>query len=299
MSQTTADIPKAWRDLNPSDWTSPILIFGASGSGKSTLAQYLYRQLLTQHDRVGFLDADVGQNSFGLPSTVALALNTASVSDAAFPPEGPRRVCFVGSNTPRGYIIELLLGLYRLYLFALHSHVAALVMDTSGFVDPHYGGAHLKWAQVDLFRPCTVVAIQRERELAPLLAPLRRLPEVELVSLSAPEAAHDRSRETRRAYRADCYRAYFEAAERRPVPYANVAVFPAPHFEPGRLIALEDPVGFVLALGIVERVGDDAIVWVKTPWSGEGRIAALRLGGLTIDEATYQDTQTRVDFPSA
>jgi len=289
MDQNDIVIPETWRALDVASWRSPILIFGASDSGKSTFARYIYGRLAAQHDKVIFVDADIGQSSFGLPGTIVTGVS-GSRDDCAFPPGGARRMCFVGSNTPVGSVPAVLMGLYRMKRFALREKAGAVLVDTSGLIDTLHGGSDLKWAKVELFRPCTVVALVRERELEPLLAPLRHLPDVNLVELPVCDAVRSRTTEARRAYRAACYRAYFAPAQRLPLVYRQLAVFPDHDFTPGRLAALEGHDGFVLALALVDSASDTA-VWLRTPWSGQGRVQALRLGNLRIDMKTFQDAR--------
>ncbi len=287
VNQDEMVIPPAWHTLPIGDWQGPILVLGASDSGKSTFARYVYTRLVEHCERVGFLDADVGQNSFGLPATLTLAVNR-GIWDVCFPPGGSRRVSFVGSNTPHGVMLAVVLGLERLRRFARRMNVNALVIDTSGLVDPLHGGAELKWAKVALFRPCMVVALAREQELEPLIAPLRYLPDVCLVELPAWDGVRPRTMEMRRAYRAACYRAYFAAAPRVPLPYGHLAVFPDRDFIAGRLAALEGRDGFALALALIESA-NEAVVWLRTPWTAQERVAALRMGNLRLDLETFQD----------
>ena len=289
MHQNDIVIPETWRALDVSGWRSPILLFGASDSGKSTFARYLYNRLAAQHDKVAFIDADIGQSSFGLPATIVAAVSQGRGAQG-FPPGGVRRVSFVGNNTPAGCIATVLLGLYRMKRFVQREKAEAVLVDTSGLVDPAHGGTDLKWAKVELFRPCTVVALAREQELEPLLSPLRHLPDVNMVELPVCDAVRPRTTEARRAYRAACYRAHFASAQRLPLAYRQLAVFPDREFIPGRLAALEGRDGFVLALALVESANDVA-VWLRTPWSGQGQVAALRLGHLCIDLATFQDAR--------
>jgi len=279
-------IPASWQALDIPTWRDPVLVIGASDSGKSTLARYLYRRFCAKHTRVGFLDGDVGQSTFGLPATLTLALRRGA-DDIGFPPSGKARSWFVGSNTPRDGGAWLLVGLHHLWLYALRASTDALVIDTSGYVDA--GGVALKWAKAALFRPCTVVALQRADELTALLTPLRRWPGVRLIELPVCEAVQSRSREQRRAYRAACYRDYFANASRIPLSRQSLAVFPDGDFTPGRLAALESAEGFVLALALVDQVSDTSI-WLRTPWSGKGRVGALRMGALRVDETTFEDT---------
>ncbi len=294
MNQDNIMVPETWRALDVAGWRSPILIFGASDSGKSTFARYLYGRLAAQHDKVVFIDADIGQSSFGLPGMIVAGLSMGRGTQD-FPPGGARRMRFVGSNTPVGSVPAVLTSLYRMKRFALREKAGAVLVDTSGLIDSLHGGADLKWAKVELFRPCTVVALVREQELEPLLSPLRHLPDVNLVQLPVCDAVCPRPTEARRAYRAACYRAYFAPAQRLPLVYRQLAVFPDWDFTPGRLAALEGRDGFVLALALVESANDaivrDGVVWLRTPWSGRGQITTLRLGNLRIDMETYQDAR--------
>ncbi len=287
MEPKDITIPETWRALDIPAWRGPILIIGASDSGKSTFARYLYTRLAAQYERVGFLDADLGQNSFGLPTTLALGVNRER-GDLSFPPVGSRRISFVGSNTPTSAMLAVLTGLERLRRFARRMKLETLVIDTSGLIDPLHGGPALKWAKVELFRPCTVVTLSAGQELEPLLAPLRYLPDVRVVELPVCEAVRPRPTEARRAYRAACYRACFADAPRFPLPYRRLAVFPDYNFASGRLAALEGADGFALALALVESA-NDAVVWLRTPWTGPEQVTALRMGGLRIDAETFQD----------
>jgi polynucleotide 5'-hydroxyl-kinase GRC3/NOL9 len=225
MERNNIVIPETWRALDVAGWRSPILIFGASDSGKSTFARYLYGRLAAQYDKVAFIDADIGQSSFSIPTTIAVGVSQGQ-GDRRFPPGGTRRMCFVGNNTPVGAMPSVLLGLYRMKRFVLREKAGAVLVDTSGLIDPLHGGTDLKWAKVELFRPCTVVALVRAQELEPLLSPLRHLPGVSLMELPVCDAVHPRTTEARRAYRAACYRAYFASAQRFPLVYRQLAVFP-------------------------------------------------------------------------
>jgi polynucleotide 5'-hydroxyl-kinase GRC3/NOL9 len=281
------EIPDQWRALDVASWRGPVLIFGASDSGKSTFARYLYHRLRAVHQRVAYLDGDVGQSHVGPPATLTLALSGGE-AESSFPPGGPQRLWFVGSNTPKGHMLALVTGLHRLAQFAAGEGAAATVVDTTGLIDPWQGGAALKWAAVDLLRPCTIVGFQRQGELEPILGPLRRLPDLPVYTLPVAGAVRGRSREDRIAYRAARYWAYFKHAARVAFSYADLAVFPRPAFSQGRLVALEGREGFTLALGVVGQV-EEGTVWLYTPWQGDEEVCALRLGDLRLDLDTFRD----------
>ena len=283
---TQLEVPDAWNGLDVSRWRGNILIFGASNSGKSSFARHLYTRLLSTHRRVGYLDADVGQSSLGPPTTMTISIS--GEDKEGFPPTGPSRMCFVGTNTPCGHVHTVLIALYRMLLFSIQQQVGALVVDTTGLVDPVHGGTDLKWGKVELFRPCHVVAFQGRGDLEPLLVPLRRLSGVRLHEMSVDDVVRRRSADERRAYRAARYREYFRDARRIPLPYTDLAVFPEAQFVPGRLVGLEGRDGFTLALGLVERANEQ-VVWLRTPWTGRRKVGALRLGDLRLDETTFQE----------
>lgn len=282
------EIPDEWAELDAGRWHGPILILGAPSTGKSTFARALFQQLIGQQATVAYLDADVGQQELGLPATVSVAL-PASPHDS-FPPAGRRRMSFVGSNSPRGHFVPLLLGLHRLQRFAIQCGATATAIDTSGFVDVERGAAVLKWAKIDLLQPTRVVAFQRQRELEPILAPLRNLLEGRLHVLPVPAAVSQRPAEKRQAYRAARFRTYFQVAQTIGLPFHHLAVFPEAAFEPGQLLALEDRDGFAVALGVVRRANyEKQTVQLHTPWSGGDNIQSLRLGDLQLDLQTYED----------
>ncbi len=289
MLNLMMDIPEAWHTLDVNQWQGPILVVGGPSTGKSTFGRYLYRQLLETHKTVAYLDADVGQQELAPPSAICVALSTRD-GPAGFPPAGPRRTRFVGSNSPRGHFIPLIVSMFYLYQFANHAGTTATVVDTSGFIDPDRGATVLKWAKYEILRPAHVVAFQRETELEPILTPLRPLLGPGLHTLPVVRAVRQRTAAERQQYRAESYRNYFRHARPVALSYRHLAVFPGPEFVAGQLLALEDPAGFTLALAIYEGINfREDTVRLLTPWPGDGKIAALRLGKLRLNLKTYAD----------
>ncbi len=284
-------VPSAWAALDVAQWRGPILVVGAPDTGKSTFARYLYEQLTKTSDRAALLDADVGQNHFRRPTTMTLAL-TDPEQPTAFPPTGATRTFFVGNNSPVRHMLELLTGLHAFlaWLDCRAPATDALVVDTDGLVDPRRGGVNLKGAQIEMLRPCTVVALRRGDELEPLLLPLHPWRDVRVVELDVPDAVQRRSQRERRAYRAACYREIFEPAKKLALPYHGVAVFPRRSFQKDRIAALEGAAGFTLALALVTGA-DQENVYLRTMWPASRRdeVAALHLGDLTIEPGSWED----------
>jgi polynucleotide 5'-hydroxyl-kinase GRC3/NOL9 len=284
------EIPPAWERITLSALSGTLLVFGAPDTGKSTFARYLYRRLCAHHERVAFVDGDVGQATLGPPTTMTLALG--KPDDDSFPPAGPRFRTFVGDVSPRGHMLPTLVGAHKLVQKARQAGATAIVCDTTGLVDAAQGGGELKRAKVELLRPTVVVGIQRGSELEHLLVPLRRSRRTRVIDLPASRSARRREVPIRQEHRAARFGAYFEGARALEVVWQRLAVFPAPAFTSHRLVALEDSWGFTLGLGIV--TGSDltcGAVTLYTPLSSLEGVDGIRLGDLALDPRTFRETR--------
>lgn len=284
------EIPPAWERITTSALSGVILVIGAPDTGKSTFARYLYHRLHEHHERVAFVDGDMGQATLGPPTTMTLALG--EPGDDAFPPAGPRFRTFVGDVSPRRHMLPTLVGAHRLAQKARAEGATAIVFDTTGLVDPAQGGGALKQAKVDLLRPAVVVGIQRRNELEHLLVPLRRSRRIRVIDLPTSRAVCRRETPVRQEHRAACFRRYFEDARTFEVTWQRLAVFPNPAFKPQRLLALEDGEGFALALGIV-TASDPArnVVTLYTPILSLMGVDDIRLGDLALDPHTFRESR--------
>jgi polynucleotide 5'-hydroxyl-kinase GRC3/NOL9 len=284
------DIPPTWERITLSALSGTLLIAGAPGTGKSTFARYLYRRLCAHHERVAFVDGDVGQATLGPPTTMTLALG--EPGDDAFPPSGPRFRTFVGDVSPRRHMLPTLVGAHKLVRKAREEGATAIVFDTTGLVDPAHGGGELKRAKVELLRPSVVVGIQHGSELEHLLVPLRRSRRTRVIDLRASRAARRREVPVRQEHRAARFCLHFERAHVLEVAWQRLAVFPAPAFTPHRLLALEDSQGFTLALGIVTASAPaHGVVTLYTPLSSLTGVDAIRLGDLALDPHAFRESR--------
>lgn len=283
-------VPPSWERVTISKLSGVVLVIGAPGTGKSAFARYLYCRLYEAHERVAFVDGDVGQATLGPPTTMTLALG--EPGDDAFPPAGPRFHAFVGDVTPRGHMLPTLVGTHKLVQKARAAGASATVFDTTGLVDPAQGGGELKRAKIDLLRPTVVVGIQRRSELEHLLVPLRRSHLSRVIDLPASWAARCHDVPTRQEHRAASFRRYFEDAHTLEVAWQNLSVFPAPAFKLHRLLALEDSEGLALALGIV--AASDPVrrtITLHTPVASLEGVDAIRLGDLALDPCTFRESR--------
>jgi polynucleotide 5'-hydroxyl-kinase GRC3/NOL9 len=271
-----------------------ILVVGAPDTGKSTFARYLYRRLCEHHERVGFIDGDMGQSTLGPPTTMTLAFDQLAFDqlDGTSPLTRPRYRTFVGDVTPKGHMLPTLVGAHRLVQKARGEGASAIVFDTTGLIDPAQGGGELKRAKVDLLQPAAVVGIQRRDELEYLLLPLRLSRRTRVIDLPASQAARRRGPAIRQQHRAAQFRRYLADARPLEVAWQRLAIFPRPVLTPHRLVALEDKERFALALGIVTASDSNTAV-LHTPLTSLDGVNAIRLGDLAIDPRTFQEMRIR------
>ena len=282
------EIPPEWEHLETDGLEGVIFVIGASDVGKSTFARYLYQKLRGNGINVAYLDGDPGQGILGPPGTLTLA--SGDLRRAQLPEGADRRRWFVGSTSPKGHMLPVVVGAQRLAQAAFQSGVKCLVYDTTGLVAADQGGAALKLAKIDLLRPPLVVAIQRDRELEALLRPLRRFKRLSLVELQPAAAVVGRSREARQRSRASRYEEYFSPAQEMSIYWPQLAVVPAPNFTPNRLLGFEGKHGYLQGLGILlENDRHTRQITVLSPLSSLHKIEVLRIGDLAVDRSTYRD----------
>jgi polynucleotide 5'-hydroxyl-kinase GRC3/NOL9 len=85
-----------------------VVLLGASDSGKTTLARILTERCTAAGRTVGLVDGDIGQSSLGPPTTVGLAILSPNLPITPSP--RPQVLHFVGSTSPPGHFLPLILG---------------------------------------------------------------------------------------------------------------------------------------------------------------------------------------------
>jgi polynucleotide 5'-hydroxyl-kinase GRC3/NOL9 len=282
------DLPENWKRLDLEAYKGTLLVIGATNSGKSTFARYLFNSISSTGSRIAFLDGDPGQSKLGPPSTITITFNpdeTLRDGDDIW-----RRRFFIGSTTPQGHMLPTVVGGARLIQAAHESGADTIVYDTCGLIDAQHGGLNLKLAKIELLRPTFIFAIQKEKELEPLLTPLRRSKRHHVIDLQPSEVVISRDQYARRAFRTRQFTRYFAGANRLIVDWRQLATFPLPLYRINRLAAFENFEGFTLGLGIIVNVDRPAKrLTLMTPLISVNGVNALRLGDLLLDPVTFHD----------
>src|SRR5207249_9569526 len=111
---------------------SVVVLIGGLDTGKSTLGRAIVRDALEAGRRPAFVDADLGQKTVGPPGCVALRMlegpedlqpDSLAVPDALY---------FVGSTSPQGQLLPLVVGTGLLLARAQNDGADLVVVDPTG-----------------------------------------------------------------------------------------------------------------------------------------------------------------------
>ncbi len=285
-SPRSNSIPAEWKQFDVDNLQGNVLILGGTDTGKTTLTRYITDRLIDTGQPLAHLDGDPGQGELGPPCTMSCRVYGKDTKLIA------NHQWFVGSVTPRGHMLSVLVGAKRLVEKVRSENVQVLVYDTTGLVNPEGGGHYLKQSKIELLNPSTIIALQNKDELEPILAPVRRTSSIQLIECSASDSARTRDTNERRKYRAKRFSEVFSDCGSLAVPVDSLPVWPRSQFERHRLVALTEESGFVISLGIVERFhSNDETVILKTPLETLDGVSSLKIGAIYLDPVTFRDQQ--------
>lgn len=288
MNLSDINLPKEWERIKAEALKGTIMVIGEPDSGKSTFACYLFLQLCRCHDRVAFLDCDVGQSTLGLPTTMNLGLSGSDAS--AFPPQGDRFSYFVGSTSPRGHMLPTVIGAYKLQKKAQELGAEVIVVDTTGLVSRVAGGGALKQWKIELLEPSVLVGLARGPELEHILWPWRWDKRVRVYDLPVSRYVTEKTRTRRIAKREKKFLRYFQKAQILRVSFREVVVFGIEMMAGGRLLAFQDGEGFTVALGVAKAYNRERQeLVVTTPLPSLKEVSSIRFGSLKLDPTTGQE----------
>jgi polynucleotide 5'-hydroxyl-kinase GRC3/NOL9 len=261
-----------------------IVVLGGIDSGKTTFALDIAETARARGLATAYIDADVGQSTVGPPTCVGLKFcsglekvepQTVAQGDA---------LAFVGSTSPSGHLLPLIVGTERLVVHARQEGCEVIVVDTSGLVTGTYAEV-LKYHKLQLVRPDSVVAFERGGELEPLLGIVRRFFPAEITALKVHPSVVERSVEERAAHREQSFRSYFGGPLQRWRVKTSVfmpSLAPGTDLAPldGLVVGLEDGKGRCLGIGLLEYDRSEDALRMVSPVSEGAK--GLILGSIRV-----------------
>jgi len=265
------------------DQDGTFFVLGRTDVGKSTLLQNLVRLISARRKPVAVIDADLGQSTYGLPTTLNLVRFSPEV-------EPPAPACmasiFIGATSPVGHLLPTLVGCRRLLDLARQLSIRSILIDTTGLVEGPLA-VEFKLHKIDLLHPTHLLALARASELDPILNACTRRADLHTHRLPVAPAARERSVEERRANRQEKYQSYFTDLVRHRFRLDRVGIWGRFPQRSGRdltglLIGLNDERGFCLGVGLLQDQTANAVE-VLTPLTTVKGVKILRFGSVALD----------------
>ncbi|KAI7852225.1 hypothetical protein BDC45DRAFT_550534 [Circinella umbellata] len=142
------DIPIAWENCvqkiqkSKQERQSPCvgIVCGSKDMGKSTFSRYLMNALLNKHQKIAYLETDVGQSEFTPSGMVSLHIIESPIMGPPYTHQhlSPIHSHYIGSvtsgNNP-GYYLDTIGHLLQLYKTNYHHLDIPLIINTQGWIN--------------------------------------------------------------------------------------------------------------------------------------------------------------------
>jgi len=231
-----------------------ILIIGVMDVGKSTLAALLGNKALSQGHRVAIIDADVGQNDLGPPTTISLARLDKYITHLR--QLTAEKSIFLQATSLERIWPRAVKQIYKAARYALEVWKAdTVVINTDGWILDEEAVA-FKRRLIEEIKPSLIVGIQVENELLPIVKGYSNV-----LLLPPPPHVRAKSREDRKIHREMGYGRYIFppvelAVSLDKIPICNLPLFKGVEIgdELKRMLAKTLGVPVVRAYQVGERV---------------------------------------------
>jgi polynucleotide 5'-hydroxyl-kinase GRC3/NOL9 len=196
------------------------LLVGGVDTGKTTFVLLTANAVAGAGKTAAIIDSDLGQSEVGPPGSVGLGHVHSPVRSLA--EVAPDEVAFVGSTTPRGRMLEHVVGIRNLADTAAVRNPHAVLVDTTGFIQGA-SGRRLKEAKAAILKPRHVVVLQRTDECEAMARALSGSPDRVIHRLPVPPVIARKPPAYRAQRRAAKFALYFRDSEVRSISFERAA----------------------------------------------------------------------------
>lgn len=180
-----------------------IIILGDVDTGKSTLVEHICSSMKKKRE-IGLISADLGQSLFGLPACFSYA----RITHDNIRELQPEKMIFVGSCSPRGNFLKVIIAFQKLLKYA-QKQTSFAVIDTDGLVQDNTGKEY-KVAMIQMVDKGMVIGIQKEHELEHILKYLKSETNIPVALIKILPEAQNKSQQERTDYRTARFQSYFK-----------------------------------------------------------------------------------------
>jgi polynucleotide 5'-hydroxyl-kinase GRC3/NOL9 len=190
---------------------------------------------------------------------------------------------FVGATSAARDQLATVVGTRHLVDRALALAFGRVIVDTSGLVRGDLG-QRLKQAKIDVLAPDVVIALQRDGECEPILAPYGAARRPAVIRIPALAPPRRRSQDDRRRHREQALAAHFSGARVVGLDLSTIvvrtpALFAGPALPAVELADASELIGQDIVWG--ERRGGEVAIVTRQPLTeSEARAASRRLGAV-------------------
>ena len=262
-----------------------LFVIGASDSGKTTFLLFILNFLIKKGKRVGMLDLDIGQSSIGPPTTVGFGIANKEVETLT--EIKPEKLYFVGSVSPKGHLLQILIGAEKLIRESEKHRVDHLLVDTTGLVDGPVAEI-LKEGKIEIINPDFIILFEEKGERENLIKPFI-FSEKRIIRVKPSPYVSQRDREERIKYRENRFKEYFKDRKILKIIFSEKNLLGIDlNYEippPGTLISLLDRDRFCISLGIVKNFDreDDTMTIVAPSSFHDKEVKFIKFSRYTID----------------
>jgi len=205
------------------DLNGITMVVGAIDVGKSTMAAVLANKALSRGLRVAVIDADVGQNDIGPPTTISASRVVKPITSLR--QIQAERSVFMQSTSLERIWPRAIEAIGKLVLYAQQIWSAdAVIINTDGWISGEEAEEY-KRALLAKIRPKNIVAIKVGNELDGILAGFS-----DVVSVRPPPAVGTRTKEDRKIHREMSYARFIfpvreVSVDLNRTPLCNIGLF--------------------------------------------------------------------------
>jgi polynucleotide 5'-kinase involved in rRNA processing len=267
-----------------------ILLLGSLDVGKTTFCLNLVSRFLEKRERVAVVDSDLGQSTFGPPTTIGLVIFNSchkGLTSDSLREVSASHLYFIGNNSPRGHMLETVVGTKKMVDKAIENGCESVIIDTSGMISYPLGAA-LKYYKINLTSPDCVVALQRVNELSLILKSINGYGSLKILEVAVSTKARKISRLERIELREKGYQRYFLHSNTIKIKISSILLYPsAVDFTKDNLldlvVGLKDNMGEFLGLGILRDFSiDEQSLSILTPVAEASKVKGLVLGRIRV-----------------
>lgn len=267
-----------------------LMVIGGSDTGKSTFILFLSNEIIKFKKKVGILDLDIGQSNIGPPGTIGYSIVEKEFND--FSELKSKKLYFIGSVSPKGNLLQIVVGGYKLITEMEKENFDYILIDTTGLVDGVIAEV-LKQSKIEILNPDFIVLFEFNNERRNLVKPFL-FENKRIFSIKPSENVVLRSRMERIEYRNCKFKEYFKNAKEIEIYFQeyNIIGFGLDKFTPmnNSIIGLLDKDRFLVCLGILKQINKDrnSIVAI-VPEIEEKRVKFIKFSNLVLNSFFYKN----------